>query len=179
MIETEIRTAYERYVSTVSVAEAAISWELSTWLWRFVLEHRPVRILDTGSGWSSALFRFYQKYHPTAHVTSVDDNPHWQAATVKFLEECGLRTDDVLLWNSFCPPVQHYDLALHDLGSMSLRVASFDTILSSIRRGGFLIVDDMHFPELNFVNSVRGFTSLPETKDRWGRFAGLINVGDK
>lgn len=173
----EVRRAYDRYVSEVSIPEAAISWELSVWLWEFMASRGVTRLLDTGSGWSSVLFRYYKKLVDSrAEVVSVETDPHWLAKTMAFLVQCDLDpSGGVHLWDGFAAGAAgRYQLVLHDLGAMEMRAATLETVLTLVEPTFYLVLDDMHCPELAHVTNWPSFTALPTTRDRWGRFAGLV-----
>lgn len=168
-----VRAAYDRYIATVSPDSMAISWELSMWLWGLLHERQPRRLADLGSGWSSALFRFYSQDHPGSSALSVDNDPVWAACTRGFLTSCGL-PPAVHIWgtDSLLP----CDLVLHDLGNIPTRVATAQAAMALVVPGGALILDDMHFNEMAPLKDWPGYTPLPATLDHFGRFAGMIEV---
>ena len=177
MLHTEVHAAYKHYIATVSGENQAISWELSQWLWNFLNARSLHRIVDLGSGWSSALFRFYQRWRPEIAVVSVDNDAAWAARTDAFLASKNL-PPGVQTWSEFQRASQDgsFQLVLHDLGTIGTRVDTLDAARRLVQRGGYLILDDLHFSELAHARAWPDCKDLPETRDHFGRFAGIVEI---
>jgi len=181
----EIRDAYAGYEWPVSHLTYAASLRLATLLLVLCDALQPRRILDTGSGFSSFVFRTWgAKQDANVHVTSVDHDPEWLARTREYLERAGLGTEDLVTWEEFASrpaDADGYDLVLHDLGGgMDNRRATLGRVLRTVAPGGSAALDDVHQPgygryarrtlrELGF----EPFSLREQTLDGFGRFAML------
>jgi predicted O-methyltransferase YrrM len=174
-------TLHAQYETRISTPGVPISLELALYLWALLQESRPTRILDLGSGFSSFVFRLWAKTTgaPTT-VWSVDHEPEWLNRTREFLQSFELPVENLTSWEQFRE--RDFDLILHDLGTIDLRIASLDTVLSLPRPGGLIILDDVHFP--NYAQGAaevlarRGFYShslASSTRDRYGRYSWLVS----
>jgi predicted O-methyltransferase YrrM len=158
----------------------AISLELALFLWALLLDRRPERILDLGSGFSSLVFRRYARdVCPWATVCTVDHDPYWLTRTREFLHGHDLPLDDMSTWESL--GVGGFDLVLHDLGDMSVRAAVLDRVLSLVRPGGVLVLDDLQFPAYRAAvsravhhRSLRCWDLRAVTGDAIGRYSWLV-----
>lgn len=73
---------------------------------------------DLGSGFSSALLRFYAERVRPIDVFSVDDKPEWLERTRQFLLKVGLRDERLLLLDEVVADrALGVDLVIHDMGS--------------------------------------------------------------
>jgi predicted O-methyltransferase YrrM len=180
---------HREYVSEVSSPEMAISMELAAELWRQLDARQPKRILDLGSGFSSALFRLWARDQDTT-VTSLDTDGEWLRKTHTFLARHGLTTrataqwqkpqGDLALWQGWRPEGQ-YDFILHDLGSLGWRLRTLRQIVNKLLSpGGTVVFDDCHWEAypacLGQLCDKYGLAVeyLKErTKDRFGRYAAL------
>jgi len=174
-----LRELYYEYVTTVSTAEMAISWELSAWLWTWLERNRPASVLDLGSGFSSALFRLWQETSGAdAFVVSADTDPEWLAKTGAFVRNAGFPDTDLVAY----PAIRGgpWDLVLFDLADRESRASRLDAVSQLVAEGGALLVDDIDYPPYRLAVDewVRrsGWSSspLPETTDRFLRAARLL-----
>jgi hypothetical protein len=82
----------------------------------------------------------------------------------------------VQIWPQFQSAVQDksYQLVIHDLGDINMRVLTLDAAKRLVQSGGYLVLDDLHFSELSQARLWPNYKELPETIDHYGRFAGLV-----
>lgn len=160
---------------------AEISPELTSYFVKLCDELRPTSILDTGTGWSSFLFR---KVCPDAFVLSVDDNESWLAKTIEFCAQQGVSTDNIVMWRDvdLTALSGHFDLVSHDLGGRQTRVATLPDVIKMTRPGGVLVLDDMHKDDLRrgteeiLMSHGLEWTSLADcTLDCTARYAYRVN----
>jgi predicted O-methyltransferase YrrM len=144
-IRQELLPYYHRYVAAVSTPDAAISLELAVFVTSLLRDRRPQRILDLGSGFSSAVFRYYQKKAvPPPEVWSIDDSSAWLEKTRAFLKAQGLPGERLAGWDEFSQQeLQPFDFLFHDLGSITVRTQTLARVLSLAAPGGIVILDDM------------------------------------
>lgn len=144
-IREELLPGYQQYVATISTPASAISLGLAVWVAALVKFSRPLRILDLGSGFSSFVFRHYQRQaKPQPEVWSIDDSPAWLAETRAFLNGQQIAVDCLMTWEEFCrQDLQPFDFVLHDLGSIPVRTQTLAKVLSLAAPGGIVILDDM------------------------------------
>jgi predicted O-methyltransferase YrrM len=176
----QLISAWSEYVSTVSVADHAVSLESATYLLWLCERLAPRRLLDTGSGFSSYVLRGWAANHD-ATVLSLDNDLVWLRRTENYLASKGLSTDGLMEWDKF-DALSHepFDLVLHDLGDPAVRVASMEAIAGTVAPAGVVLFDDLHFQavykEARRVTAVAGrrFLGLrPVTIDPLRRYAGL------
>ena len=174
---------YNKYISSISIDEMAISIELSVFLSVLCKLLTPRGILDLGSGFSSFVFRFYsQKADPKPIVYSVDDSKEWLKKTEIFLRDNNVPTDNIVVWKTFSENnAETFDIILHDLGSIEVRKNTLEDIMKLVRPGGVIILDDLHQVEYAlFVKEtikkyrLRCYNLKEFTKDKFGRFSFLL-----
>lgn len=173
----DIATAFEQYVAG-RAREYAISLELAQWLDEWIREHKPRRILDIGSGFSSWLFRQY----PEIDAWSTEEDPAWLDSTRTFLEGAGCHQYHLMSWDSF-NHMDHgqFDLVLLDCGHKIRRTQVFRSAIHELNTGGTMIVDDAHFTGVHHLSEMYArlqgmtFYEIPETLDDFKRFAiGIV-----
>jgi predicted O-methyltransferase YrrM len=177
-----LRSAYDLYVSEVSTSGHAISWEVSVFLSVMTQIKKPIRILDTGSGFSSYTLRLYSLNTslPTL-VCSVDDSPVWLKKTETFLSSRGMATEHLFTWTDFCASGErNFDLIFHDLGRIETRAETLPFILTLLNPAGVVILDDMHKKLYRPVvgqevhkAGLAMFSARQFTLDGFGRFAHI------
>jgi predicted O-methyltransferase YrrM len=139
---------YEDYVTSVSSPVWAVSLQTAALADALCALLRPRAVLDLGSGFSSFVLRRQRAGAGGGTVHSVDDDPQWLERTRGFLEARGVSSDGMFLWPAFAAaPPQSYDLVLHDMGRMALRLEALPAVLSLVSANGLLVLDDMHKPE--------------------------------
>lgn len=181
-IESRLRNEHGIYIASVSSPEMAVSLNSANLLTVFCENLKPMRLLDTGSGFSSYVLRSYAA-NTGAEVFSVDDNEHWLEKTREFLKSHDVSSNHVMSWKGFSAASHEpFDLIFHDLGSMSTRSETLEPILHLTKRGsGVLILDDMHKPDYErFVHrtiknvSCSYWEATAFTLDELGRWAAVV-----
>lgn len=144
----ELKDLHHTYISSVSTESMAVSLDLSVLMYALCRQLEPKSILDLGSGYSSAVLRYYAVNCPTVpKVVTVDDSSQWLKQTELFLSSHHLPTDCMIDWDSFSrlAPTQ-FDFIFYDLGHVrELRTKAFRQILQYAGPGGILVLDDMNF----------------------------------
>ena len=179
----KIQPTYQEYVSIVSTPEMTISLKTAGVIYVLCNEMQPKKILDLGSGFSSFVFRLYAGLqNDIVIVSSIDDNTKWLNFTKRFLSRQKISTDGLYLWDEFKTyPLKEFDLILHDLGDMCVRISSLPSVLRFVKKNsGLLLLDDMHKEEyrsqvfnLLETHSFRYIKLDYLTKDNFGRYCGL------
>jgi predicted O-methyltransferase YrrM len=176
----ELGPAHIEYVFTFADAAAwAISLELAAFLLAFCRVTRPNVVADLGSGFSSFVFRTYQREQPGTRVVSVDDSQEWLGRTGEFLRAGGLSTDELIVLDDFTARFKGaFDLVLHDLGTMPVRGRSLGLAIDAARSDGIVVLDDVHmsgyreFVDRFAEEKQRTVLDLaPLTQDAFGRYA--------
>jgi len=177
---------FELYISGVSKEVAAISLQLAGFLHLLCEVSLPAKIVDIGSGFSSAVFRLYQAAAPhPVEVISVDESTEWLERTRVFLKACDLPAAGMVAWNSFAPqPREDFDLVLHDPG-VPLRSRILREVVGLPRAGGTIVFNDVqksaYRSEVSRVAREKGielFSVRSMTLDRFRRFATIGIVPD-
>ncbi len=177
-----VKPLYAAYLRDVSKSAWVISFQSACALHGLCTLLRPAAILDLGSGFTSAAFRFYAKTaaHPCS-VHSVDDDAQWLERTREFLAAQDLSTADLMLWPAFCETSGAYDLILHDLGNMATREQSLGVALARRAASGLLVLDDMHLEPYATrarksceMQGLRWFDLRDLTLDNFGRYVTLV-----
>jgi predicted O-methyltransferase YrrM len=183
LVRYQLEAAHRHYISTVSGPAMAISLELALFLRALLLNRRPERILDLGSGFSSLVFRRYARdVCPRATVWTVDHDPGWLARTREFLHSHDVSLEEMTTWESLS--AGSFDLVFHDLGDMQVRAATLDRVISLTRPGGVLVLDDLQFMEYRAAvcraiqrHGLRYWDLAASTGDGIGRYSWLIAPG--
>lgn len=180
----KITENYKNYVSKISSPDMAISLELSHFIYAYCLEHKPLKLLDLGSGFSSFVFRFYQKYNePNSVVYSVDDNKEWLLKTKNYLTQFDLNTDYLFDLDEFQKNNTQifFDLILLDLNYVEKRKDFIDFAAKLLKHNSLLIIDDVHKIEflrqvkaISKTNNYKLFNIRKQTIDSFGRFSLVL-----
>jgi predicted O-methyltransferase YrrM len=139
----ELAAAHDDYVRTISHRNVAISLPLAAYLLALIRERRPVAMADIGSGFSTFVISTYAP--DGARVLSVDHSADWLEKTRRYLGPVAERVE-LKLWSDFESDVAYrdsFDLVLHDVGGGN-RSRGLALVMSMVRVGGVLILDDMH-----------------------------------
>lgn len=174
-----LRPAYDDYVRNVSNVEWVVSLQTATYLYHLCRATRPARLLDTGSGFSSFVFRLYAAKAEAVTVVSTDDGEEWLDRTRAFLRQRGLTTDGLVAWPPEDLAAGRFDLVFHDLAHGAVRVGTMPLVLRSVRRGGGVVVldDAHHYGERIFADGRAAGLDLyslrAHTVDALGRYAVL------
>lgn len=137
---------YNKYISR---SMNPISLKLADYLYDLCKKMKPKYILDSGSGFSSFVFRKYKLLVPENRIISIDKSEHWLNKTRQFIRDCGLIPEDTWNWNHFWPEYAYlfeFDLILEDY-AFEDRGKLLDYDLKVLRPKGIIIVDDAHKSE--------------------------------
>lgn len=138
----KIARLYRHYVGAVSPQEMAASPATVAYLHHLCTVLRPNRVLDLGSGLSSAVLRKYQQeQNPSCEVVTVDDDSEWLEKTRKFL------IDNELSAEQLCRPGDvkgEFDLVFHDMNGGEVRERAAAWAMRMARPGGVIVLDDAH-----------------------------------
>jgi predicted O-methyltransferase YrrM len=179
-----IKTKHTDYIKNISSPDMAMSLELACFLFAFCRKNKPVNLLDLGSGFSSYIFRLYQKNCKYAvAVHSIDDHSEWLKKTEQYLSEQDVSSDHLYNLISFKESARpsSYDLILLDLNYVEKRKDYIDFSAELLKPEGSLIVDDVH--KIEFLRDVKNkakknnyklFNIKKQTKDSFGRFSILL-----
>ena len=175
---------YKQYTSTISTKVMAISFELATYMWKHINENKCKNILDLGSGFSSYVFRYYQKTNAPSNckVTSVDTSAEWLEKSNQFLLRNELNLDNIFTFDEFKKiPFEKYDFVLYDLGNMATRAENLEYVLNFAQEGCPTIIDDVHkkiYRDKVEETAARLNKTIidikSETFDSYGRYAHMI-----
>lgn len=181
----KLKPYYEQYISKVSPEEWAISFELSVFLMVLCDILKPKRILDLGSGFSSLVFRLYMSdISPKPIVWSVDTSSKWLEETCRFLEFNNLTTENLTTWHNFLKEdVDSFDLILHDLGYIPIRMMTLKKVLTLASPKGIIVLDDINriiyraYVKQILNKSKLDYYSLKFfTRDDYERFSMLVSL---
>ena len=165
---------YVDYCVNVSVRGMAISIETATLFAYACSVKQARRVLDLGSGFTSYVARCVAD-----EAVSVDDSPEWLAKTATFLDEYGLSSDGLMMWDDWvADPGGPYDVIIHDYSAGEKREAAMWNAAAALAPDGVLIFDDAqhagHQAEMFKVAEHHGLRIVnvkPETEDAVHRFA--------
>lgn len=165
--------SHEKYIKEISSPEMAMSLELAAFLSLIVEKHKPLNILDLGSGYSTFLFNSIH-----THVVSVDDNDQWLKKTETYLIENNIKQYQLLGIEEFRSLNTKFDLIFVDLNFVEERIKFTEKIMSLLNKGGIVIFDDVHKDHYlaglkDLLNLQNCFLLDTYTKDRFGRFSLL------
>jgi len=92
---------HKYYVSNISRADMAASFELSSLTFQLCLNVKPKKMLDMGSGFSSYVLRTYADESTESKVYSVDDDSAWLEKTRNYLRDSKVNTENLLTLDNF------------------------------------------------------------------------------
>lgn len=180
----EIIDLYREYTESVSTSSAAISLETCKYLWKMCEERQPDVIVDTGSGFSSFVFRKWAKDRNTT-VYSFDDSEFWIEKSKEFSTIHGVSGENFVVWKENTHHIKDVDILLHDLGNMTTRANTLEVIYNMMKMTGVILLDDLH--KSSYRESAHNFFSkkgqtiinIDETKDEFSRFVGLVEMSSR
>lgn len=135
---------WRRYVNDVSAPVMAASHGTLAYMVRLCDATKPRRILDLGSGLSSAVFRKWaatQDY--PVDIVSVDTDAAWLLKTRDFLASEELDTEGLHLYPGGI--VGKFDLVFHDISGGDERNTIAVVAADSVADGGYIVWDDCQF----------------------------------
>lgn len=175
----QLKPVHDDYVNRISRPDMAASLELGAFLCAACISRQPRRLLDLGSGFSSFVLRSYARQNAGVTVISVDDDSAWLGKTAQFLDEQGLGKENLLLLHDFLNTMQDpFDLILHDLNFVEVRINYVEAVLDRLAPGGVIIFDDVHKRDYlhSLLKLIKGkpgtcYSLEPVTADQYGRYA--------
>lgn len=178
-----LKDDYDYYIKNVSIGNSAVSIETAALIDMIVRKNKVQRILDLGSGFSSFVFRQYQKdVSIQVEVTSIDADTKWLKKTEKYLAQNGLNTDSLHHWHYFTKNFDgQFDLIFVDMRPVSARVEWAERLQKSLTKSGVMLIDDVHKVHLiapllkiykKHMNELLNLKKI--TKDGLGRYALLV-----
>lgn len=162
---------FNHYVTEISVDSMAISLELAVTLYSLCLLKKPKAILDLGSGYSSFVFRYYQKHNNTeCLVYSIDDNAEWLIKTKEYLLSKEVSIDGVFHIDEIekLKGVK-FDIILHDMNYVEIRKNYLDLVFDLLGKDGIVLLDDIHKPD--YLKAC-----IAKIKQRQWNFYGMQNT---
>jgi len=130
-----IAVMYREYTTNVSPVGHAASAQTVAYLDHLNVKRKPQRILDLGSGLSSAVLRIRG-----GDVTTIDTDAFWLERTREFLIRAGLSTDGLYVNRE---PDGLYDLIFHDIAGGETRERWAEVAARHLAPGGIVVWDDM------------------------------------
>ena len=172
---------HARYCRDISSEKMAADLGFSTFLQLWCLAHKPKRVVDLGSGFTSYVLRRYAAAAASqgkgCEVWSVDDDAAWLGRTRDYLVEMKQDPARLMVWGEFIKVAPHdFDLVVHDAGSMQFRADNLGPALDLARSGGLVLLDDVHRFEYRATAlellATRGyrFLSVRALRDGYGRY---------
>jgi len=182
LYKNEIKKAYNRYVTKVSVDYMAASFECCIFLMVLYEAIKPKMVLDLGSGMSSYTLRYFKKiYAEDSSVWSIDSNKEWLSKSKIFVENFGLNTDNFKTWDEIADDTTKFDLIFFDIDNNKKRINYIPTVLNNfVTENSFIMFDDMHKSGLRSdINTVlsgyehKKIDIKKYTLDRFKRFSSF------
>lgn len=179
--DRDLKECYLQYITNVSSANMAASFECCLFLERLCSLFSCAKILDFGSGFSSFTFRRYALSHANIEVWSVDDNANWIEKTAAFLQQQKVGIGNLMMLDEFMNGTEaNFDLIFLDLNFVEVRKNFIQLVVNRCKPGGMIVFDDVHKPEFMFdvlrltrELDVTFFDVSSLTRDEFGRFALL------
>ncbi len=173
---------YKHYVENISSANMAASLELAAFIFLVCKVKQPKKLLDVGSGFSSFIFRLYASETNDVVVYSTDDDVLWLDKTRNYLMKNNLNTDNMSTIDEFFNSgVSDFDIVLHDMNFVEVRINYVEKVLAVLRIGGIAIMDDVHKPNymLALMRKLKRTKNMiydlkPVTFDNFNRFALVV-----
>ena len=181
--EQDIKPAYETYIHSVSEKDVCSSLQTCVMLMTLCAAFPAGRVMDLGSGISSYVLRLYkQQYQPGLTVHSIDTDAYWLNKSRDFVAQHGLDTEGFYLWDEAGELQEPCGLIFLDIQDYPKRQEFLPKILGRFCTPRTnILMDDMHWPRYRHAVSEflwqRDFVHLSlekETRDEFGRYAGLI-----
>ena len=175
---------WRRYVNDVSAPDMAASHGTLAYMYRLCNVTQPRRILDLGSGLSSAMFRKWAAAQPfDVEIVSVDTDADWLDKTREFLTSEELDPTGLYLY----PDGIHgeFDLVFHDIAGGIERNTIAAVAAESVAPGGYIVWDDCQFDSHRLVfeseskrNNINLYSLAQFTYDAIDRWSILGIKGD-
>lgn len=131
-----VEPMWHDYVTTVSKLDHAASPQTLAMLRHIVLTRKPARILDLGSGISTAVLASTAS---TRQVSSFDTDQAWADKTLNFLSSHGLHNLPICTGQE---PFGEFDLIFHDIAGGDERNRWAEIAAQCLAPGGVIVFDD-------------------------------------
>jgi hypothetical protein len=179
----KLKEMYQDYITNYSLDSAALSWEASRFLFRLMNKRKPICILDTGSGFSSALTRYYASLNPGVVCVTIEDDTNWLGVTRSFLEKYGLATQNLSIGLQSIKDF-YFDFIIHDYSHVATgtRFYTLPEVAERMASNAVIYIDDMHMQD--YHNAVLEFARAKAltlsdlqiaTIDKFSRYGVLLN----
>jgi len=172
-----LKNMYDDYVANFSSPDMAASYELCEYLINQCIDNDYKKIIDLGSGISSAFLRYYQSKFNDVIIYSVDDSKEWLEITKEFLVKYNLSTDN-LIHDIETVKENNFDLVLHDYGRMGTRQKYLSYVISNLtNKKSKIILDDLHKNKYKTyvtkfaADNEMTLVNIPETHDKFKRYS--------
>lgn len=175
----QLRPYYDDYIRNISIPEMAASLELVAFVYAICKIKNCRKVLDLGSGLSSFVLRLYAQNNHNVTVFSVDDDLDWLRKSQYFVKKYGLSDSGFLMLDElYVSGESNFDLILHDLNFVEVRISEVLQVAKLIGPHGLLIFDDVHKLDYQFALlkklsklDMQIYSLKPETIDGYGRYA--------
>lgn len=174
-----LRPLHDKYVSDVSTPVMAVSLVTAGVLLALCERLLPRRILDLGSGFSTAVFARWSVDRVTSLV-SYDDDEDWLARTAGYLQTQSLAVPDLRKLRHGASLPGDNDLVFLDAGLPPERIGLFASAAASLSPNGVLVIDDVNQHPFGaqvrvgaLPNGLKLFSLRRQTLDAFGRFSAL------
>ncbi|NQT91082.1 MAG: hypothetical protein HQ558_07500 [Candidatus Omnitrophica bacterium] len=183
VLKQALEPAYQDYITSISTPESAISLECACLVMFLARTLKPKVILDMGSGFSSYIFRLYQKEAGSCEVCSVDDSAHWLENTKAYISKHGLSIEGLYEWGDFNRKYQSMraDLILFDFSTPSTRLAALPMLIRYCHKDTLICADDVHKTSIregleNFIrlHGLHYMDTASIAKDSYGRYQRIL-----
>lgn len=167
------RTAYE------------LGAENAQFVWNLLEKHRPLRILELGTGLSTVLIRTWIKVRqPASRVVSVDPSTQRGVEAGWDLLRVGLPAEHLYAWDVFTewPQEDVADFILVNHGTAVDRMATLEMYEPLLASGGVLVFPDWNVRDFSvpmqqtLVEKGYRLMSHPESRDMRGRYIGVAHT---
>lgn len=179
-----LRPFHREYIAEVSTPVMAVSLPVASVIWAACDALQPKTILDLGSGFSTFVVARWAATNE-AHVTAIDDDPHWLRRTAGFLTRHAVPLPDLRPLSAAPLPVNQ-GLVFLDLGLPPRRIGLFAEAANAVAPTGVMILDDMNQHPYGAQvrvaarpNGLRLYSIRRYTKDDLGRFAAIALTRQK
>lgn len=174
-----LRLLHQKYVSEVSSPIMAVSLGTAGLLLAICQRAQPSRILDLGSGFSTAVFARWAAGSDKSLI-SYDDSADWLERTAGYLKSQSLPVPDLRLLRHGESLPGTNDLVFLDAGLPPERIGLLAAAAASLSPHGVLVIDDVNQHPFGaqvragaLPNGLNLFSLHRQTVDEFGRFSAL------
>jgi hypothetical protein len=170
--------AYRRYASDVSIPTTAQGRVLGAFLMALCELLMSAFLVGLGSVFSwFVLWSYAARVRPSPSVWSLDDNWAWLASTGRFLLRERIPLNNICgLLEFWAIGRSGFNLILHGLGMMQVRVGTVGRVLRLAAPGAFVVPDDMHPADETLRRAVRDHESRYSSIRLYARGRGVAGT---